>query len=66
MSNGLKTDLIIGEVAALENLIAHCESDIGEFRRNDLTDRQNAAMWDVLERLKSDVIKRRAALLAKL
>lgn len=66
MRASLKQDLILGEIAALEDLISTCESDIGNYRRDDRTDRQNAAMWDSLEKLKTEFTARRATLLAKL
>lgn len=66
MNRGIEFDRIIGEVAALEDLIAHCDDDIGKFERADRTDRQNAAMWDALEKLKGEFTTRRAFLLANL
>lgn len=66
MNRGIEFDRIIGEAAALENVINHCNDDIGEFRRADRTERQNHAMWDALDKLQSELTARRATLLAKL
>lgn len=66
MNRGIAFDRIIGEAAALENLIAHCESDIGRYRRDDRTERQNHEMWEALDKLKTELTARRATLLAKL
>ena len=46
----MNNDDTIGRIAALEDLIALCESDIGKFHRGDLTLRQNESMWLELER----------------
>lgn len=58
-----KDDLRIGEIAALEDLLSTCENDIDDFRRDDLTEPQNNAMWEALERLRVELTKRRDALM---
>lgn len=65
MRRGIQFDRIIGEAAALETLIATCESDRGNYR-TDRTERQNHAMWEALDKLKTELTARRATLLAKL
>ena len=47
----LRHDLITGEIAALDNLISHCDDDI-DFQRDDLTETQNLAMRDALGKLR--------------
>lgn len=66
MNRGIEFDRIIGEAAALEDLISTCNDDIGSYRRDDRTERQNQAMWDALDKLKTELTARRATLLAKL
>lgn len=42
---------IRGELGALGDLMACCESDIGNFRMDGYTERENESMWRHLQRL---------------
>ena len=53
-----KEDLRVGKMAALEDLLSTCESDIGEFQRDDLTAEQNAAMHQSLFMLSIELAER--------
>ena len=52
-------DIRIGKIAALEDLICTLESDIGEFKRHDLTGVQNAEMQKELCNLLQELQRRR-------
>lgn len=56
-------DIRIGRRAALEDLIATCESDIGHFVRDDLSEAQNTEMQTELVSLSLELKERHDALL---
>ncbi len=58
----MNRDSIIGEMAALSDLIATCECDKGNLRRDDLTAAQNGFLWQFLESLEIELSQRRLAL----
>lgn len=56
-------DIRLGKIAALEDLLATAESDIGEFYRDDLTDVQNTCMQAALFVLFMELSQRRVDLI---
>lgn len=52
-------DIRIGRMAALDNVKAHLESDIGHFKRDDLTEAQNEQMQAEMAKLYLEFAERK-------